>query len=124
MGKPVAVEGDTVATASSVPAPSTQPGWSGKWTAGAVSETSYPKLTVEGVKVIHEARCTFSFSGKETASSAPVSMTSNVTLRAGATILQKGNSKVLVDGDNASDSHGNRLEIKATGALKTHGYVK
>lgn len=120
MGKAAAVEGDTVATASAATAPSTQPTWQGAWTAGAVSETSYPKLAVEGVKVIHEARCTFSFSGGDTASNgAPVSTNSTVTLRAGTTLLQKANSKVLVNGDNASDSHGNRLEIVAAGALTT-----
>lgn len=120
MGKAAAVEGDTVATASAMTAPSTQPSWQGAWTAGPVSETSYPKLTVQGAKVIHEARCTFSFSGGDTASNgAPVATSSTVTLRAGATILQKGNSKVLVNGDNASDSHGNRLEIAAAGALAT-----
>lgn len=63
MGKPVAVTGDTVATASSATAPSTQPTWSGTWTAGPVTETAYPKLTVNSTAVIHKASCTFSFIG-------------------------------------------------------------
>lgn len=119
MGKPVAVTGDTVATASSATAPSTQPTWSGAWTAGPVTETAYPKLSVNAKGVIHQARCTFTYSGVD-ASSAPVGpLTSTVTLSAATTILQKGVSNVLRDGDTRSDIHGNKLEVRASGKLRS-----
>jgi hypothetical protein len=122
MDKPVAVKGDTQATASLSTAPSTKPDWAGGWAAGTVTETSYSKLTVSGVEVIHEAECTFSFEGVNSAVSPtppPVDMESTITLTASTTILQKGNSNVLVNGDSASDSHGNQLIINASGHLST-----
>jgi hypothetical protein len=122
MGKKVAVRGETVATASPRKAPSTNPAWKGTWTAGPVTETSYGKLSVRNVKVIHEANCTFSFSGLDTSVSPTppsVFMTSDLKLSATTKILQKGASFVLVDGDQLIDTHGNRLRVGAAGHLTT-----
>ncbi|MEQ8765575.1 MAG: hypothetical protein RL885_16740 [Planctomycetota bacterium] len=118
MGKAVGVVGDTVATASPGTAPSSKPTWTGNWQAGLVSETSYSWLQVKGIAVIHRAKCTFTFGGTD-ASGATVTMTSDVELVAGSTILQKGQSRVLVQGDSKTDSHGNRLAISAPGHLTT-----
>lgn len=122
MGSAAAVEGDVSATASSATAPSTQPAWQGAWRAGNVTETAYAKLTVNGAKIIHEASCTFSFSGVDTSVSPTppsVSMDSPVTLTATTKVLQKGAAFVLVDGDSASDAHGNQLRVSASGHLTT-----
>lgn len=119
MAKPVAVTGEAVATASLSTAPSTQPAWTGAWVAGAVTESAYAKLTVGAKAVIHQARCTFTFTGAD-ASGAPVGpLTSTVTLTAAQTVLQKGASSVLRHGDRASDSHGNAVEIRAAGKLRS-----
>lgn len=121
MGDAVAVEGETSATASSgtKPVGPSYATWEGAWTAGPVSETSYPKLKVAGKKVIHQAECTFSFAGTDSSSGVPVSITSDVTLTAQPTVLQKGSSNVLHDSDSASDVHGNKLEVAAAGHLST-----
>jgi hypothetical protein len=122
MGKPVAVEGDAKATASSSPAPADQPAWQGSWSAGTPEARAYAHLSVQGRAVIHEVRCTFSFSGVDTAVSPtppPVSSSSEVVLSAGSTTLQKGLQRVLLDGDSASDTHGNRLAIEAGGHLRS-----
>lgn len=122
MGKPVAVRGDAQATAASATAPVDQPTWQGSWVAGAVVTSAYEQLSVNGQAVIHEARCTFSFSGVDSAVSPTppaVATSSEVVLSAGSTTLQKGLQRVLLDGDNASDEHGNRLSISASGHLSS-----
>jgi len=93
---------------------------SGSWTKGEIKPTSYPKLSIGGKEVLHEATCKFSFSGK-TDSSPPVTVTgtSDVTLSAKTTKLQKGASNVLRDGDSAEDSYGNKLEVSAQNVLKS-----
>jgi hypothetical protein len=103
----VGVTGEVVATASTA---TTFGGVSGAWTAGPVTETAYPKLTVGGATVIYEATCTFTFSGGPP----PTTSASVVTLRASATPLQGGLSNVLRDGDAKVDTNGNRLEVRVS----------
>lgn len=89
---------------------------SGSWSVGSVTVNAYAKLTVGGsAAVIHEARCTFTFLGSKTAGpvTTAVGGTSTVTLRASTTVLQKGLSNVLLDGDEAHDSFGNSLAVHA-----------
>jgi hypothetical protein len=122
VGSTVAVEGDTVATASDSTSTVAKPSWLGSWSAGAITETSYAKLSVGGVNVIHQARCTFTFRGEDTSTQPPtpnMMTTSEVVLMASTTILQKGASSVLVDGNNATDDDGNELRISANGNLTT-----
>src|SRR5262245_22492197 len=101
----VAVTGEVVATASTT---TTLSGVSGSWTAGPVIETPYPKLTVGGATVIHEATCTFTFSGGPP----PTTVPSVVTLRPSPTALQGGLSNVLRDGDVEVDTNGNQLAVQ------------
>jgi hypothetical protein len=116
-GKSVAKAGDIKATAGTT---MFSPAVSGKWTAGPVTVTTYSKLKTGGSPVAHKAECTFSFTGTgPSPASAPVSGTSKVTLTAKTTRLQKGKSNVIVDGDSAQDSYGNKLETSASGKLKT-----
>lgn len=122
MGKAVAVQGDAVATASTAPAPIDQPAWQGTWTAGTPAATAYDHFTVQGQPVIHEVRCTYSFSGVDSSVSSnppPVATTSEIVLSAGSTTLQKGLQRVLLDGDSFSDEHGNQLAIQASGHLSS-----
>ena len=115
-GKNVAVEGDVVATAGTSPFTGAD---KGTWTAGQISYQSYAKLTVSGQKVIHEASCTYDFSGTTTDGN-PILGKESVTLTASPTLLQKGQSQVLVNGDAAKDSkYGNKLEVQTSNVLKT-----
>lgn len=105
-----------VATAGSVQATVSTDGTangaadSGTWSGGTITETTYPKLTAGGA-VVHEATCTFSFTG--TKGGNPVTVPpSTVTLSASGTPLQRGQSAVLVAGDKAQDTFGNTLEAK------------
>ncbi|BCB74849.1 hypothetical protein GCM10022251_53830 [Phytohabitans flavus] len=103
----VAVTGEVVATASSA---TTLSGATGAWTAGPVTEVSYPKLTVGGSAVIHEASCTFTFTDGTTGATVP----SLVTLKASSTALQGGLSNVLRADDSKVDNNGNRLAVNIT----------
>jgi hypothetical protein len=97
------------------------PAVKGNWTAPQmVDETTYPKLTSGGVPVLHKVEATFSFSGNgPPPSEAPVNTTTKVTLVGETTLLQKGLSNVIVDGDTETDSWGNELKASASGKLKT-----
>lgn len=110
----VAIQGDVVATPGTVPATGAA---SGTWTAGPVSYQSYSKLKVGG-NVIHQASCTFNFSGATSGGSA-VTDVSTVTLTAGSTKLQKGSTFVLQNGDQKSDSFGNKLQAQSSRKLKS-----
>lgn len=92
----VAVDGDVTATPGSIT--TVKDAQSGKWTAGTISYKTYPKLKVNGKPVIHEASCTFTFSGTNS-SGATVTGSETVKLSAGTAKLQKGADKVLKDGD-------------------------
>jgi hypothetical protein len=118
--KPVAVEGDVSATAGNQMFTGAD---SGTWTAGPVSVTSYDNLKVGGRKVVWKATCTFSFSGK--AGNTGVTGAETVTLTATTKLLNKGQNKVLVDGDSktggdAAPTFDNKLSVSASGLLKTN----
>jgi hypothetical protein len=82
--------------------------------------TRYPFMTIGGVAVIHQAMCTFSFTGTgPSPGNAPVSGTSIVTLTATSTTLQKGSTFVLRDGDTKQDSFGNTLAVSASNHVKS-----
>jgi hypothetical protein len=111
-GTKVAVAGDTTATASTSTAFGGAPG---TWTAGPVTEKPSPWLTAGGTAVIHEATCTFVFTNANTGATVPVPL----TLTAGSTALQGGQGNVLLDGDQETDTNGNRLSVQASGAALT-----
>jgi len=93
---------------------------SGTWTAGPVTYTSYNHLSVGGKSVIHGANCTFTFTGS-TSNGAPVTGSETVTLQAGQTVLQKGLSGVLRNGDTATgDKFDNELEVKTASVLSSN----
>jgi hypothetical protein len=111
--KPVAGDGDVSATAGTTPFTGAQ---GGTWTAGPVQLKTYAKLKAGGMPVVHQAECTFSFSGNN-ASGATVAGTSTVTLTKPGRLLQKGQQSVLADGDSATDSFGNKLAVTSTRRL-------
>jgi hypothetical protein len=112
----------SVATVGDVsPTPGTTPftgAKTGTWTPGAVAYTSYAPLRSRGVNAISEARCTFSFSGS-TEGGSTVTGSEEVVLRAASTVLQKGAAGVIVDGDSATGTFGNRLSASTAEPLKT-----
>jgi hypothetical protein len=112
VGVAVATEGDVVVTVGTIPY---QPNSGGTWSAGSVSYVSYAYLTVDGKKVISEASCGFSFSGKKDAEPHdPVVTLGPQTLKLAPphqTVLQKGDAQVLRHGDTASDQWGNTLTV-------------
>lgn len=112
-GRSVAVEGEVTATPGLIPFP---PAVSGAWTPGNVSYQKYEGLTVKKVPVIHQARCTFTFSGA-TGNGAPVSGSETVTLVAKSTQLQNGQAYVLLNGDTQVGVYGNTLTAIASGPL-------
>ena len=114
---PVAVEGDVLAQPGTTPAPGAA---SGVWTPGQVNYTSYAFLTVNGVAVIYEASCTFSFSGTSPPpASSAVTDSSDVKLSAGGTVLMASQNNVLLNGDSANDDFGNKLEVVTGNHLKS-----
>jgi hypothetical protein len=112
--KPVTGDGDVSATAGTTPFTGAQ---GGTWAAGSVQLKTYAKLEAGGKPVVHQAECTFSFSGAN-ASGAKVEGTSTVTLTEPGRPLQKGQQSVLVDGDSANDSFGNKLSVSSTRRLQ------
>ena len=112
--KSVAREGDVSATPGTKPFTGAD---SGAWAAGAVTYTSYDKVVSGGARSISQAECTFNFSGASS-SGATVTGTETVTLSAQPTKLQKGASSVIVDGDSATGTFGNKLTASGGEKLK------
>jgi hypothetical protein len=121
MGKAVATKADVTAEPSkTVPKDATT--GSGKWTAGAITVVEYDLLTIGGKPAISKAECTFTYAGgtQKADSTKPYpTTTEKVTLTAGTTLLQKGASSVLVDGDSKEGSEKNKLSISANHKLTT-----
>ena len=115
MSKTVIVDGDVIATAGTAPYP---PAASGSWTPGSVVFTKHNKLSVNGVKVVYQAKCTFNFSG-QTSDSPPkvVTASEEVLLKATSTKLMEGGVDVLLHGDKKVGAYGNTLEAKASRQL-------
>ncbi len=112
-GESVAGEGEVVATPGSTPFTGAE---TGVWTAGPIAVQSYSKLTIGGKPVIHQAQCTFNFSG-QSSSGASIVGSETVQLKAGQTLLQKTQGGVLVNGDTATGQFGNKLEVRTTNVL-------
>ena len=91
---------------------------SGTWTVGQITYESHDGLTVGGQPVIHGASCTFSFSGLSS-SNATITGSETVTLSAGTTVMQNGQTGVLLDGDSATGEFGNRLIVMTANVLKS-----
>jgi hypothetical protein len=117
MSKPVCCKEDVQAT------PSTKviEGSTGTWSAGDIQYKTYDHLTVGGKQVAYEASCTFSYDGQTTSSpSTKVTGSEDVKLSAGATVLEHGSSKVLLDGDTKSgDTYQNKLQVQSSQILKS-----
>ncbi len=116
MGQAVAVEGDVKATPGFTPYP---PADSGTWTARPVEYQTYDKFKIKELPVVYQAKCKFTFLGVNSASGATVSGEETVELQAQQTKLQKGQNKVLVDGDMAIGAYGNKLKVVAIQKLTT-----
>lgn len=107
----IAVEGDVITIPGTTPYP---PAVSGAWVPGPVIYSSYPKVSVNGVGVIYEARCTFTFAGVgPPPPSSPVSGTEDVVLSAGDTAVNGSQSSALLDGDSKAGNYGNQLQVVA-----------
>lgn len=115
MAKAVAVEGDVSATAGTMPFTGAE---SGAWTPRNVMMNSYADLKSGGRKVLWQAQCTFDFIG-QSSSGAMVKGSETVTLTAAPTSLKKSAHFVVVDGDQATGTYGNKLTSSAAGPLKT-----
>lgn len=115
--KPVAVAADI----SVSPGFGLYPGAAkGKWKAGPVTISTYPKLTVAGAETAWEARCTFTFDGNAPPTAeTPINGTSDVTLTATAKKFAGSGKYALVDGDRVQDEYGNTLSVNAAGKLRT-----
>ena len=105
----IAVEGDVIAIPGTTFYP---PAVSGAWIPGPVTYSSYSKVSVNGVSVIYEAKCTFTFTGVDSVP-APVSGTEDVTLSASDTPVNGSQSSVLLDGDSETGTYGNQLQVVA-----------
>jgi hypothetical protein len=112
----VATKDDVTATAGTKPVEGAAP--DGIWKAGTITTTAHPHLRAGGGEVIHEASCTFDFSGHVDGGTAPKTGNSTVTLTATARRLQHDRGSVLVDGDRASDRFGNTLSVASTRTLR------
>lgn len=116
MAARVAVDGDVTATAGATPYTGAE---SGTWTAGPITSSSYSALKSGGRPVIWKAECTFAFSGASS-SGAAVAGQETVTLTATTKLVNKHQNNVLVDGDEASGTYGNKLSVIAGGLLETN----
>jgi hypothetical protein len=89
----------------------------GTWTPGPVDETVDATLTVGRAGVLHQAKCTFSFTG--TASSgATVADSSTVVLTPKSTTLRAGQTDVLLNDDSTSDTFGNTVQVSVPASSK------
>ncbi len=99
------LDGGKAATGAWAPAP------------GPVGETPDTTLTVGGAAVLHQAQCTFLFSGS-TSSGSAVADSSTVVLTPKSTTLRAGQTAVLLDGDSTSDSFGNTVQVSVPPSSK------
>lgn len=119
-GKSAAVKADVVAVPSSTDPEGADPE-SGSWSDGEISVQTHARLKINQTEVIHQASCTFTYSGGTTGGGQsplpPIPET--VVLTAQGTKLQKGLGHILVDGDTVTGPLGNELKIQATSKLNT-----
>jgi hypothetical protein len=70
--------------------------------------------------VIYAAEMEFKHSGGTVGNSSEVPSTETVTLKADTTVLQTGDSKVLVDGQSEKElASGNELKVQTSNHLST-----
>ena len=119
-GKSAAVKTDVDAVPSKTDPEEADPG-SGSWSDGEISVQTHARLKINQTEVIHQASCTFTYSGGTTGGGksplAPIPET--VVLNAQGTKLQKGLGHVLINGDTITGPMGNELKIQATSKLNT-----
>ncbi|MFF4911220.1 hypothetical protein ACFY2T_40875 [Streptomyces sp. NPDC001260] len=92
---------------------------SGTWTVseGNPTVTTTDLLTSDGRKVVVEATCDFSFTGKS--GNTAVTNSSTVKLEPGSRALDAGGVAPLVDGDSKQDSYGNTVSVSSDALLQT-----
>jgi hypothetical protein len=120
--KPVARAGDVSATVSSAKnyPNDTSPTATGSWAVvSAVSETIVSVAGSDGKKIVRSATCQFSFTGTNTQSGASFTSSSTVTLTPATRKLKVGGSDPLVDGDEATDTFGNKVSVSCTATWRT-----
>lgn len=121
--KPVARAGDVRATASSATnyPNDTAPTATGAWAAlGSVTETTVTVAGSDGRRVVRTASCTFGFTGTNTQSGAAfTSPPSTVTLNPATRTLKVGGGDPLVDGDEATDTFGNKVSVSSSATWRT-----
>ncbi|MGW0411248.1 hypothetical protein ACWDZX_08115 [Streptomyces collinus] len=113
-GRAVVARGGVSAMAGAAPLKGAD---SGTWSAGTVAETPSSRVTVGGSPVLHQASCSFTFTGK--AGQTVVGGASTVTLTATAGGLLADGKGVLLDGDSAQDEYGNTLTAGSSAALRS-----
>jgi hypothetical protein len=119
---PVARAGDVQATPSSgTDYPNaTSPTATGSWAAGTISLTTVSVAQSDSKDIVTTASCQFVFTGTNSQSGATfTSSPSTVTLTSVVRKLQVNSSYPLVNGDQATDSFGNRLSVSSIAKWQT-----
>lgn len=115
MGKKVAVDIKATASSQKNPADMNQ---TGSWQVmGVPIKEPTLNLKTEKGAAIHSATATFSYMGGSTPGAPPVPLPpipSSVQLKAQNTALTDSGKSVLVAGDTAQDTFGNKLEVSDT----------
>jgi hypothetical protein len=106
-GKAVAVIGEVTL----VPATDA----AGTWVPDPITYEAYDHLTIGGLSVIYSASCTFKFISNTTTKPAET-----VILSAGASVLQGGQTRVLVNDDSVTGNvAGNELRVNTKNKLRS-----
>jgi hypothetical protein len=87
----------------------------GIWVPGPITYEAYDHLTIRGLPVIYSASCTFKFISNTT-----TKPEDTVTLSAGASVLQGGQTHVLVNEDFATGTVAkNELRVNTSNKLRS-----
>ncbi len=113
MTKSVAKMGDVIATPGTI---MLSPAVGGSWSAAPVTYTIIRKVAIGGVGALHQAECTFTFTGADPMG-VPVVGAETVTLVAGSTKLTGSTQAVLVDGDQKEGIYKNKLVVNTGNKL-------
>lgn len=105
-GKAVAVIGEVI------PKPAEDP--AGAWVPDPITYEAYDHLTIGGLSVIYRASCTFKFISNTTTKPA------DTVILSGASVLQGGQTHVLVNNDSATGNvAGNELRVSTSNKLRS-----
>jgi hypothetical protein len=108
-GKEVAVIGEVT------PIPAKDP--TGTWVPDLIIYEAYDHLTIGGQPVIYRASCNFIFTPNPNMTGKPAE---TVILSAGASVLQGGQTRVLVNNDSATGTVAtNELRVKTSNKLRS-----